>query len=97
MSIDHCYPGSQDASQTLGAGFFTCMFQNLILSNSRAQSPFLLVPCASVPDVSLTFGGTAFPISADTFNLGQVAVGSPDCVGGITGEDGIPCMSVLLS
>ncbi|KAH7884068.1 Asp-domain-containing protein [Phlebopus sp. FC_14] len=44
-------------------------------------------PCDSVPAVSLTFGGTAFSISADTFNLGSVSPGSSDCVGGIVGQD----------
>ncbi|KAF9235751.1 aspartic peptidase domain-containing protein [Melanogaster broomeanus] len=44
-------------------------------------------PCNSVPSVSFTFGGTSFPISKDTFNLGSVSPGSSDCVGGIVGED----------
>ncbi|KAF5364375.1 hypothetical protein D9756_000836 [Leucocoprinus leucothites] len=63
-------PGSQDASQTIGDGFFT-------------------FPCDSNPQVSLTFGGKAFAISADTFNLGQVSQGSSDCVGGIAGTTNI--------
>lgn len=46
-----------------------------------------LVPCASIPDVSLTFGGKAFTISADTFNLGLVSEASSDCVGGIAAAD----------
>ncbi|KAF9221253.1 Asp-domain-containing protein [Gyrodon lividus] len=44
-------------------------------------------PCDSVPSVSLTFGGTSFPISPETFNLGTVSSGSSDCVGGIVGQD----------
>ncbi|KAK0206178.1 acid protease, partial [Desarmillaria ectypa] len=48
---------------------------------------FFTVPCDSIPDISLTFGGKAFSISADTFNLGQTEQGSSDCVGGIVGQD----------
>ncbi|KAF9221231.1 acid protease [Gyrodon lividus] len=44
-------------------------------------------PCDSVPSVSLTFGGASFPISPETFNLGQASSGSSDCVGGIVGQD----------
>ncbi|PBK73510.1 GroES-like protein [Armillaria solidipes] len=35
----------------------------------------------------LTFGGKAFPINPDTFNLGQAEQGSSDCVGGIVAGD----------
>ncbi|KAJ3829455.1 acid protease [Lentinula raphanica] len=61
-------PGSADASNTVGAGFFT-------------------VPCDAIPAVSMTFGGTSFTLSPDTFNLGLVSAGSNDCVGGITASD----------
>ncbi|KAJ8086387.1 hypothetical protein PM082_005210 [Marasmius tenuissimus] len=61
-------PGSKDASDTAGPGFFT-------------------VPCNSISNVSLTLGSEPFPISADTFNLGQVAEGSSDCVGGLASAD----------
>ncbi|EGO21894.1 hypothetical protein SERLADRAFT_335370, partial [Serpula lacrymans var. lacrymans S7.9] len=44
---------------------------------------FYTFPCNNVPKVSFTFSGKSFPISPSTFNLGPVAVGSPDCVGGI--------------
>jgi len=55
---------------------------------SHLSSSFrYLVPCDSVPDVSLTFGGTEFSISPDIFNLGLVSEGSNDCVGGIMGGD----------
>ncbi|KAF8076138.1 acid protease [Lyophyllum atratum] len=61
-------PGAQDASDTIGAGFFT-------------------FPCDAALDISLTFSGRAFAISADTFNLGQASKGSADCVGGIATVD----------
>ncbi|KIK96001.1 hypothetical protein PAXRUDRAFT_774687 [Paxillus rubicundulus Ve08.2h10] len=48
---------------------------------------FYTFPCDSFPDVSFTFGGTSFPISAETLNLGSVSSGSSDCVGGIVGQD----------
>ncbi|KAA1466106.1 acid protease [Dentipellis sp. KUC8613] len=55
---------------------------------SRTAGPgFFTFPCASVPEVSLTFGGTAFSVSPDTFNLGQLEAGSSQCVGGIMGGD----------
>ncbi|KAG7445898.1 acid protease [Guyanagaster necrorhizus] len=48
---------------------------------------YFTVPCDSIPNISLTFGGKAFSISADTFNVGQAEQGSSDCIGGIVGED----------
>lgn len=51
---------------------------------------FFTVPCKSVPDnVGLTFGDKTFTISAETFNLGLVSAGSPDCVGGIIADDSL--------
>jgi cathepsin D len=44
-------------------------------------------PCNSPPNVSITFGGKKFAISANTFSLGRVSSGSSQCVGGIVGED----------
>ncbi len=61
-------PGSKDASNTIGAGFYT-------------------FPCNSIPNISMTFGGTAFPISPSLFNLGRVSRGSNDCVGAILGQN----------
>jgi len=63
-------PGSRDASDTVGAGFFTfpCNSSNSI-------------------DISLTFGGKAFRIAADNFNVGQISQGSDDCVGGIAANN----------
>ncbi|ESK97458.1 aspartic protease [Moniliophthora roreri MCA 2997] len=63
-------PGSKDASQTAGPGFFT-------------------VPCDSIPAISLTFGGEAFSISPDTFNLGRLSAESNDCVGGIAASKSV--------
>ncbi|KAF5387855.1 hypothetical protein D9615_000169 [Tricholomella constricta] len=61
-------PGAKDASNTIGAGFFT-------------------YPCDATSEVSLTFSDRSFVISQETFNLGHVAVGSLDCVGGIAATD----------
>ncbi|EJD01642.1 acid protease, partial [Fomitiporia mediterranea MF3/22] len=69
QAIYAAIPGSADASQTVGQGFFT-------------------VPCNAIPDnVNVILGGTAFTLSPDTFNLGQVSDGSNDCVGGIIADD----------
>ena len=59
-------PGSRDASNTIGPGFYT-------------------VPCNNIPTVSMTYGGRAFSIRPDLFNLGRVRRGSSDCVGAIVG------------
>jgi len=39
-------------------------------------------PCSSNPSISLTFGGVPYDISK-SFNIGLVAAGSLDCVGGV--------------
>ncbi len=46
------------------------------------------VPCDTVPDISLSFGGTLFNISRETFNMGKVSDNSTECVGGIVGAEG---------
>ncbi|KAH0838858.1 acid protease [Lanmaoa asiatica] len=56
-------------------------------ASSTAGPGFYTFPCNSFPDVSFTFGGTSFPISADTLNLGPVSSGSSDCVSGIMAQD----------
>lgn len=62
-------PGSADASETYGAGYYT-------------------FPCASVPNVSFTFGGQAFSIAPSLFNLGKVSSGSNQCVGAVVASSG---------
>ncbi|KAH7922358.1 Asp-domain-containing protein [Leucogyrophana mollusca] len=60
-------------------------------ASSSVGAGYYTFPCDNVPKVSLTFGGKAFPISADTFNIGTVSAGSSTCVGGIVGQDmGMP-------
>ncbi|KAF8841399.1 acid protease [Paxillus ammoniavirescens] len=56
-------------------------------ASTTVGAGFYTFPCDSFPSISLTFGGTSFPISADTLNLGSVSSGSSDCVGGIVGQD----------
>lgn len=53
-----------------------------------------IVPCATDPQVSLTFGGKSFPISLDTFNFGQLEAGSTQCVGGVMASSGLPAFIV---
>ncbi|KAH7912656.1 aspartic peptidase domain-containing protein [Hygrophoropsis aurantiaca] len=55
-------------------------------ATATAGPGFYTFPCAKVPSVSITYGGTPWPISADSFNLGQVSSGSADCVGGIIAQ-----------
>ncbi|KAJ7593823.1 acid protease [Mycena floridula] len=56
-------------------------------ASTTVGAGFYTLPCASIPTISLTFGGKAFKISEDTFNLGTVSDGSTQCVGGIVSSD----------
>ncbi|KAH0838840.1 acid protease [Lanmaoa asiatica] len=60
-------------------------------ASSTVGPGFYTFPCDFFPDVSFTFGGTSFPISADTLNLGPVSFGSSDCVSGIIAQDAGYC------
>lgn len=51
---------------------------------------FHTFPCSATENISLTFGGKAFAISPQLFNLGRVSQGSSDCVGAIVGSSGLP-------
>jgi hypothetical protein len=48
---------------------------------------YYLIPCASIPTVSMNFGGRDFSIPASKFSLGQVSRGSQYCVGAVLGSD----------
>ncbi|KAI8865374.1 hypothetical protein GQ42DRAFT_181939 [Ramicandelaber brevisporus] len=54
-------------------------------------------PCDSQIDITLTFAGTAFPISVALFNRGPVSEGSSDCLSGIvgTGSDNIALIGTV--
>jgi len=56
-------------------------------ASSTAGPGFFTVPCASVPTISLMFAGTAFDISPDILNLGEIEEGSSDCVAGLMAAD----------
>ncbi|KAF9239152.1 aspartic peptidase domain-containing protein [Melanogaster broomeanus] len=44
---------------------------------------FYTLPCNAMPNVSITIGGKAFPLSAETFNLGSYDTSGEACVGAI--------------
>ncbi|KAI4519806.1 acid protease [Schizophyllum commune Tattone D] len=44
-------------------------------------------PCDSAPDVSFSWGGKDWKISADNFNAGQAEEGSSDCIASLAGQD----------
>ncbi|KAJ4463847.1 aspartic protease [Lentinula edodes] len=44
-------------------------------------------PCDSAPEVSFSWGGDSFTISADNFNLGTTSSGASTCVGALAAED----------
>ncbi|KAI6111176.1 aspartic peptidase domain-containing protein [Pisolithus sp. B1] len=50
---------------------------------------FYTLGCDSMPSISITIGGTAFPLSATTFNLGTYPTGSSQCVGAIAATGGL--------
>ena len=50
---------------------------------------FYTFPCNATPSVSLGFGGKAFAIPQETFNLGPITHGSQECVGSLVGQDGL--------
>lgn len=58
-------------------------------ASSTVGDGFWTVPCSAFDsaNVSLTFGGTSFPLSTPTWNLGTVSDGSTDCIGGIVAGD----------
>ncbi|KAI0357453.1 acid protease [Trametes cingulata] len=44
-------------------------------------------PCDSAPEVTFSWGGKSWAISADDFNLGETEQGSNECVGALSGGD----------
>ncbi|KAL0949545.1 hypothetical protein HGRIS_009594 [Hohenbuehelia grisea] len=56
-------------------------------ASSTVGAGFFTFPCNSLPPLSLTLGGRAFPISAASFNLGTLSAGSTTCVGGVAAVD----------
>lgn len=50
---------------------------------------FYTFPCSTTARVSLTFGGRAFSISPNLFNLGRVSAQSNSCVGAVVGSSSI--------
>ncbi|TCD61064.1 hypothetical protein EIP91_009067 [Steccherinum ochraceum] len=45
------------------------------------------VPCDSIPEISMTFGGRSFDIAPETFNMGKINGTGNDCIGGIAATD----------
>ncbi|KAJ7100774.1 acid protease [Mycena belliarum] len=50
---------------------------------SSVEQGFFQFPCSTSVQVTLSFGGTAWPINSDDMNLGPVRQGSSMCVGAI--------------
>ncbi|KAE9403076.1 acid protease [Gymnopus androsaceus JB14] len=49
----------------------------------QQEEGFFSFPCSTSLNTTISFGGTAWPISAADMNLGPVSQGSSDCLGGI--------------
>jgi hypothetical protein len=64
-------------------------------ASSTAGSGYYTFPCDSFPDISFTLGGTSFPMSYDTLNLGQLTKGSKDCVSSIVGQHSADRVAVI--
>ncbi|KAJ3772679.1 aspartic peptidase domain-containing protein [Lentinula raphanica] len=47
------------------------------------EQGFWSFPCSTSLNTTISFGGTAWPISSSDMNLGPVSKGSSDCLGGI--------------
>ncbi|EGO03508.1 hypothetical protein SERLA73DRAFT_175015 [Serpula lacrymans var. lacrymans S7.3] len=52
-------------------------------SRSDVSPGVWTIPCSAQPNVTLTFGLKAFPISHSTFVVGQVESGSSDCIAAV--------------
>ncbi|KAJ4490934.1 aspartic peptidase domain-containing protein [Lentinula aciculospora] len=52
-------------------------------STVQGQQGFFSFPCSTTLNTTMSFGGTAWPISSADMNLGSVSTGSSDCLGGI--------------
>jgi len=53
------------------------------LNATDVGNGFYTLPCNAMPNVSITIGGKAFPLSAETFNLGSYDTSGEACVGAI--------------
>ncbi|KAI0712467.1 acid protease [Earliella scabrosa] len=51
------------------------------------EQGFYSFPCDTPPQIGFNWGGKAWEVSADNFNLGLLEEGSSDCVGSIVGQD----------
>ncbi|KAH9933171.1 acid protease [Epithele typhae] len=72
--------GSMDAAQT----FWDAVEGSAPFEEEEGLWTF---PCDASPEVAFSWGGKAWTLSDDTFNLGSVEEGSSDCVGAIAGQD----------
>ncbi|KAH9979073.1 aspartic peptidase domain-containing protein [Lactifluus volemus] len=75
-------------------------FYSLIPGSKRASQygpGYWTVPCYSVRQVELSFGGHRFAIHPEDFQLGRESAGSADCVGGIlsTGDSLPPDLAIV--
>ncbi|KAF9221823.1 Asp-domain-containing protein [Gyrodon lividus] len=68
------------------AALYEAIGGTLLPSDNR----FYYFPCENVPSVSFTFGGTSFPIPAETFNIGPSAEDASLCLGAIIVDDYFP-------
>ncbi|KAH7890072.1 aspartic peptidase domain-containing protein [Phlebopus sp. FC_14] len=65
------------------------------LNATSIGSGYYTLPCNSMPSVSITIGGKAFALSADTFNLGAYDTSGETCVGAITAGGSLGDMWIL--
>ncbi|KAJ6504411.1 acid protease [Mycena vulgaris] len=70
-------------------------FQTIIDSGTTAHALYSTIPGAApfdladvpVPKLEFNWGGLDWEITSANFNMGQIAEGSPTCVGALAGED----------
>ncbi|KAG2139036.1 aspartic peptidase domain-containing protein [Suillus clintonianus] len=56
---------------------------------TEVQKGVYALPCDAMPHVSITLGGKAFPLSAETLNRGPIESSGKTCIGAIHGSDSI--------
>ncbi|KAG6329332.1 hypothetical protein ID866_9757 [Astraeus odoratus] len=65
------------------------------LGGTDLGNGFYTLPCDSMASISITIGGTVFPLSSSTFNLGTYPAGSNQCVGAIAGTSSLGSTWIL--
>ncbi|KAG2139040.1 aspartic peptidase domain-containing protein [Suillus clintonianus] len=80
-----------DTGTTLivGNSSVVSQFYAAITNATEVQPGIYTLPCNAIPNMSITIGGKAFPLSTDTFNKGPTDSSGKICIGGVQGSDSV--------